>query len=46
MTQAELAERMGVTQGYVTQILNGWRGTVVGLEVVERFANALVDFAR
>lgn len=38
-TQTELAEAMGVTQSYVSQILTGYRN--VGLEAVDKFAKAL-----
>ena len=39
MSRSELAERLGCTPSYVTQVLGGHRG--VGLEAVENFAKAL-----
>ena len=39
LNQSQLADRMGVTQSYVSQILTGYRN--VGLEAVDKFATAL-----
>lgn len=39
VTQAELAERMGVTRPFVSHMLTGYRNP--GLESLERFAAAL-----
>ncbi len=38
-TQTELAEQMGVTKAYVSQVMTGHRG--IGLEGVDKFAKAL-----
>ena len=38
-TQTDLANAMGVTKGYVSQVMTAHRG--IGLEAVERFSTAL-----
>lgn len=41
MTQAELAQQAGVTQGYISQLENGRRNTKMTLANLQRISSAL-----